>query len=212
MYSPIKGGGIGWGNTNTAAYLITPIHWDKPYITDFRDRWWIPPPPKLDVVAISITFVNNCMQMEPRYTRNNLLLRQHDVRMWCVHLSFVVVPNECIIDGFSSFPRCTMYNFSVVTLFYLEFPSICIIRFRVQFGINSTSEWLLIAQGEGQVQLCHSRVHAINPKLYEKTCYWLLIIKLAKLTAHYNKYEYVWDSQVYCIQVYSILYSLQYTI
>ena len=74
------------------------------------------------------------------------------------------------------------------------------------------SEWLLTAQGEGQVQLCHSRVHAINPKLYEKTCYWLLIINLAKLTAHYNKYEYVWDSQVYCIQVYSILYSLQYTI
>ena len=50
---------------------------------------------------------------------------------------------------------------------------------------------------------------AINPKLYEKTCYWLLITNVAKLTVHYSKYVYVWDSQVYGIQVYSILYSLQ---
>ena len=49
-----------------------------------------------------------------------------------------------------------------------------------------------------QVQLCDSQV------LYEKTCYWLLTINLAKLTVHYNKYEYVWDSKVYGIQVYSI--------
>ena len=29
------------------------------------------------------------------------------------------------------------------------------------------------------------------------------------LTVHYNKYEYVWDSQVYGVHVYSILCSLQ---
>jgi len=57
-------------------------------------------------------------------------------------------------------------------------------------GINSTSKWLLIAWGE---------------KLYEKTCYGLLIINFAKLTVHCNKYEYVWDSQVCGIQVYSKL-------
>ena len=64
-------------------------------------------------------------------------------------------------------------------------------------GINSTSKWLLIAWGE---------------KLYEKTCYGLLIINFAKLTVHCNKYEYVWDSQVCGIQVYSkllLLTSLQ---
>ena len=50
-------------------------------------------------------------------------------------------------------------------------------------------------------------ISVINPKLYEKTCYWLLVINLAKLTVHYNKYEYVWDRLVYGnygIQVYSI--------
>ena len=41
---------------------------------------------------------------------------------------------------------------------------------------------------------------------YKKTCCWFLIINLAKLTVHYNKYEHIWDSQVYGIQVYSILY------
>ena len=37
---------------------------------------------------------------------------------------------------------------------------------------------------------------AINPKFYEKTCYSLLIINLAKLTVHY---KHVWDRQVYGI-------------
>ena len=66
---------------------------------------------------------------------------------------------------------------------------------------------LIIAWGKAE---CHYANHeCYNPKLYEKTSYWLLIINLAKLTVHYNKYEYVRDSQVYGIQVYSILYSLQ---
>ena len=37
----------------------------------------------------------------------------------------------------------------------------------------------------------------------------MLFINLAKLTVHYNKYKYVWDRQVYGIQVDSTLYSLQ---
>ena len=47
---------------------------------------------------------------------------------------------------------------------------------------------------------------AINPKMYEKTCYWLLIINLAKLTVHYNKDGYVWDKQVYKFTVHCIVY------
>ena len=65
----------------------------------------------------------------------------------------------------------------------------------MQFGINSTSEWLLIAWG--------TKPSAIMP--FTSAC----PRKHAKLTVHYNKYVYVWDSQVYGIQVYSILCSLQ---
>jgi len=54
----------------------------------------------------------------------------------------------------------------------------------VQFGINSTSEWLLIARGEAECNYANQECY--NPKLYRKTCYWLLIINLAKLTVHYN--------------------------
>ena len=49
----------------------------------------------------------------------------------------------------------------------------------------------------------------INIIAWFRVQFGLLIINLAKLTVHYIKYEYVWDSQVYGIQVYSILYSLQ---
>ena len=77
--------------------------------------------------------------------------------------------------------------------------------FWVQFGIIIMSEWLLIAQGESAPSAIMPfncmRKHAID-------C-WLVIINLAKLTIHYNKYENVWDRQIYGIQVRSTLYSLQ---
>ena len=80
-------------------------------------------------------------------------------------------------------------------------------RFGVQFGINSMSEWLLIAGGEAK---CNYANYLINPKLLEKTCYWMLITNLAKLAVHYNyKYEHAWDRQVYGILVYGTLYILQ---
>ena len=73
--------------------------------------------------------------------------------------------------------------------------------------INSMSELLLLARGEAIAIMPF--LSAINPKLYEKTWYWLLIVNLAKLTVHSNKYEYVWDCQVCSIQVYSTLDTLQ---
>ena len=69
----------------------------------------------------------------------------------------------------------------------------------MQFEISSTSEWLLIVPF----------TNAIYPKLCEKTCYsLLLIINLAKLTVYTGKGMSKY-SQVYGIQVYSTLYSLQ---
>ena len=73
--------------------------------------------------------------------------------------------------------------------------------FWVQFGINSTSEWLLFVRGEAECN--YANQSAINPKLYEKTCYWLLIINLAKLTVHYNKYEYVGIGKFMVFMVYN---------
>ena len=62
----------------------------------------------------------------------------------------------------------------------------------IPFRINSMSEWILIAWGAAEcnyvvIPNC-MRNHAID-------------INLAKLTVHYNKYEYVWDGQVHGIQV-----------
>ena len=54
------------------------------------------------------------------------------------------------------------------------------------------SEWLLIAWGAAE---CN---YAVIPNCMRKHA---IDINLAKLTVHYNKYEYVWDGQVYGIQV-----------
>ena len=59
---------------------------------------------------------------------------------------------------------------------------------------TSTSQGL-VAQGKARVQLS-----------YSQACYWLPIINLAKLTVHYNKYEYVWDRHDK-FTVHSIVYS-----
>jgi len=39
----------------------------------------------------------------------------------------------------------------------------------MQFGIKSSSEWLLVARGKAK---CNYAIHkCYNPKLYKKTCY-----------------------------------------
>ena len=65
------------------------------------------------------------------------------------------------------------------------------------------SEWLLIAWGAAE---CN---YAVIPNCMRKHA---IDINLAKLTVHYNKYEYVWDGQVYGIQVYSAAKLLSLTI
>ena len=71
----------------------------------------------------------------------------------------------------------------------------------MQFGINSTSEWLLIARGEAESNYANHESQIVQENM-------LLIAnhKPCQVDSTLHKYEHVWDSQVYGIhgiQVYS---------